>query len=214
MHYNQTIYYFTSAFFHLVLIIVMGLSVDFSPTLTQYGDQRNNNVKSYLYNDNLFPHPDVQKAKMQPLLKNKSQSEVVDKMIKLNQWHHLPRQENKATDSVQNKSNGPAHEMERASGRQGQPIERLLALLHDAIQKQQHYPPSAFEMERQGRVTVKFILFPTGFVRDLRVVKSSGTKSLDDAALSAVKDALPFSQVEHFLTASREFSIDIVFELE
>lgn len=98
------------------------------------------------------------------------------------------------------------------SSSRGQQTETLLALLHDAIQKQQHYPPSALEMERQGRATVKFMLSPSGSIQDLRIVKSSGTQSLDDAALAAVNRAAPF-RVEEYLDAAREFSIDVVFEL-
>src|SRR5437867_1395289 len=46
----------------------------------------------------------------------------------------------------------------------GQQTQALLAMLHAAIQKQQHYPESAMQMERQGHATVNFTLFTNGSI--------------------------------------------------
>lgn len=89
----------------------------------------------------------------------------------------------------------------------------LLSLLHAAIQQQQHYPLSAQQMERQGRVTVAFRLFADGKISQLHVAHSSGTDSLDQAALSAVQAAAPFNEVNKYLQDAQEFKVDVLFEL-
>lgn len=96
---------------------------------------------------------------------------------------------------------------------QGLPTQTLLALLHQAIQKHQQYPENAQEMRRQGRVTVKFVLNPDGTVSNVALIKSSGTDSLDHAALAAINDAAPYVFVNHYIHSSQEYRIDVVFEL-
>lgn len=95
----------------------------------------------------------------------------------------------------------------------GVQTQELLAILHMAIQQQQHYPASAMQMERQGKATITFVLFPNGSIQNVRMMKSSGTASLDQAALAAVQDAAPFKTIEKYLQSAQEFSIDVVFEL-
>jgi TonB family protein len=89
----------------------------------------------------------------------------------------------------------------------------LVLLLHQAIQAAQIYPVSALTMHRSGRATVSFTLLPNGSINHLRLINSSGTASLDNAALSAVQNASPFQGVSRYLTSTREFQIDVVFEL-
>ncbi len=89
----------------------------------------------------------------------------------------------------------------------------LLALLHQAIQQQQEYPLSAQEMGRQGRVIVRFMLNIDGHIDQLRIMQSSATNSLDEAALAAVRKAAPFAGVEQYLNTPQEYSIAIVFSL-
>jgi TonB family protein len=94
----------------------------------------------------------------------------------------------------------------------GQKLDPLIALLHVAIEQHERYPQSALEMGRAGRVTVEFRLFQDGSITDLKVLKASGTISLDQAALSAVKAAAPFKQVKQYLQGPKTFTLDIVFE--
>lgn len=95
----------------------------------------------------------------------------------------------------------------------GAPMPELLALLHAAIQREQRYPASAQEMERQGRATLSFTLFPDGNIANLKLAQSSGTLALDNAALAAVTHAAPFAQVDRYLHAARQYDIDVVFQL-
>lgn len=96
---------------------------------------------------------------------------------------------------------------------QGVQTDALLALLHSAIQSQQHYPVSAQQMEREGKATVKFTLHPNGMVESVQLLHTSGTTSLDDAALAAVRAAAPFQHIEQYLNSTKEFSIEVVFQL-
>lgn len=95
----------------------------------------------------------------------------------------------------------------------GEATDPLLAILHAAIAREQIYPESALALERSGRVTVAFILQTNGQVRDLHIAQSSGTTSLDRAALLAVTRAAPFAAAETYLTNEQSFHIDVVFNL-
>jgi TonB family protein len=101
----------------------------------------------------------------------------------------------------------------RHASNKGEPMPELIALLHTAIQKAQRYPASAQEMEREGRATLSFTLHKNGTVSELTVLRSSGTSSLDNAALAAVNDAAPFQQVERYLSTPQVYQIDVVFRL-
>jgi TonB family protein len=95
----------------------------------------------------------------------------------------------------------------------GRQTSELIALLHAAIQKQQRYPASALQLEREGKVKVRFTLDTHGIISNLQVAESSGTSSLDEAALSAVKDAAPFSEAMRYLHEPQVYNIDVAFEL-
>lgn len=104
-------------------------------------------------------------------------------------------------------------EAHQRSAIKGAPMPELIALLHAAIQKAQHYPASAQEMEREGRTTVAFTLHKNGSISDLQIQHSSGTSSLDNAALAAVSDAAPFPQVDRYVRTAQAYQIDVVFAL-
>ncbi len=115
-------------------------------------------------------------------------------------------------------SQSPIHRVTQKSSQysvshQGAKQQVLLQLLHAAIQKEQHYPEGALQMERQGSATLSFILFPDGRIANLRIVRSSGTDSLDHAAIAAVQNAVPFADVDDYLQESKAFNIDVVFKL-
>lgn len=95
----------------------------------------------------------------------------------------------------------------------GKQMSALTELLHTAIQNAQQYPASAQEMGREGRSTVSFILHPDGTVSDLKLLHSSGTTSIDNAALAAVHNAAPFPQVNKYLQTAKPYQLDVVFLL-
>jgi TonB family protein len=89
----------------------------------------------------------------------------------------------------------------------------LIRLLHAAIQQQQHYPANALALQREGNVDVGFNLQIDGQIADLHLVHSSGTASLDNAALTAVAQAAPFQQINLFLKQTTPFSLTVVFKI-
>jgi protein TonB len=95
----------------------------------------------------------------------------------------------------------------------GEPAPALAALLHSAIARQQQYPASAQEQQREGRVTLAFTLFPDGSISNLHIAHSSGTTSLDHAALASVDAAIPFQHVNRYLKTAENYQVDVVFEL-
>jgi TonB family protein len=93
------------------------------------------------------------------------------------------------------------------------PVPELVAMLHAAIEQTQRYPASAEEMEREGRTTLAFTLFSNGSIQNLKILSSSGTQSLDYAALAAVNEAVPFQQVGRYLQGAQDYQVDVVFKL-
>ncbi len=89
----------------------------------------------------------------------------------------------------------------------------LVQLLHEKILSKQHYPLMAIEMENEGMVTLKFTLLTDGGITNVNIAKSSGTKLLDDAALKALGEAVPFQEVAQYLQSAKDFEVDIQFRL-
>jgi len=116
----------------------------------------------------------------------------------------LKRKEMKT--SIQKKTFRPA--MNR-----GDNIEKMLALIHAAIKAKQYYPNDALYLEKEGRVTLSFILLTNGFIENLYIKKSSGVSSLDKAAMFAAAKASPLQNVHQYLTVPQEFVIDIIYQI-
>ena len=87
----------------------------------------------------------------------------------------------------------------------------LLRLLHEAIAEKGSYPESAMMLNQSGSVTLQFVLYPTGEIRDVVIIKSSGVESLDQAALSAIQTLSFFPKAALYLQSKETFLIDIVF---
>jgi len=64
--------------------------------------------------------------------------------------------------------------------------------VRDLIMKKMIYPERAREMGWQGKVKVSFVVCSDGFVKDVRILESSGVAILDKNAVETVKKASPF----------------------
>lgn len=67
--------------------------------------------------------------------------------------------------------------------------------LHHLIAKQKKYPARAKRRHEEGTVTISFVIYADGSINNLKVVQSSGSQILDQAALRAIKkisNRLPF----------------------
>ena len=89
-----------------------------------------------------------------------------------------------------------------------------LEMVRLRIEKYKNYPEKAKNRQLEGAVIVGFVIGGEGDVRSEKIVKTSGHRILDDAALNAVREASPFSRPPHRLFGGDvPLSITIVFEL-
>jgi TonB family protein len=89
----------------------------------------------------------------------------------------------------------------------------ILELLHSSISNNKKYPYLAKRQGREGVTRVAFVLHPDGSIQNTRLINSSSTITLDQAALSAVKSIEPFVVAQDYLDTSEEFHVDVVFDL-
>jgi len=82
------------------------------------------------------------------------------------------------------------------------------------IESHKRYPGAAKTRQIEGRVTVRFVIEPDGRVSSSKVVESSRHRVLDQAALSAIKDASPFPRPPmNLFKGPIPLEITIMFEL-
>ncbi|MBA2849008.1 energy transducer TonB [Thermosulfuriphilus ammonigenes] len=72
------------------------------------------------------------------------------------------------------------------------PLRNYLALIRDRVEAAKRYPLVARMRGEEGSVRVAFSISPRGELLTLELLKSSGHRLLDQAALSAIKKAAPF----------------------
>jgi periplasmic protein TonB len=66
-------------------------------------------------------------------------------------------------------------------------------MLRLKIERHKKYPLTARQRQIEGKVIVRFVIFPEGRLSSLSIVHGSGHDILDQASLKAVEDAAPFS---------------------
>ena len=89
-----------------------------------------------------------------------------------------------------------------------------LEMVRLRIERHKKYPHAARIRQIEGSVIVRFIIRPEGDIKSAEVVKTSGNRALDGAALMAVKDAAPFPKAPaHLFKGEIPLELTIVFEL-
>lgn len=197
MNYSKK--FLLSLLLHAILFLSMGLYLQMlQPVGQDKGDQQKQatQMAAYLYQGSIQPAPLEQQAPQALPSPPRTSSQTSQK-----QKETSSSKANQSSAGKQGETKGDAQH------------DDLLMLLHVAIKRQQKYPPSALRMKRQGRATVGFTLYPNGSIEQLRLMKSSGTSSLDSAALEAVRLAAPFTGVDAYMRSSETFKIDVVFAL-
>ncbi len=89
-------------------------------------------------------------------------------------------------------------------------LQARFGYIRKQILKNLVYPQRARRMGWQGQVKIRFVVDPSGKVRDLEVLETSGYPLLDRQALNAVKRAAPFPPPP----VAAEISLPITFRLE
>lgn len=89
-----------------------------------------------------------------------------------------------------------------------------LGMIRLRIEKHKKYPDYARERGIEGKVTIIFVLKHDGYISGVRIAKSSGYKVLDQAAITAVKNASPFPKPPNSSSeGSITLQVTITFEL-
>ena len=89
----------------------------------------------------------------------------------------------------------------------------IIELLHTKISEHKQYPYLAKRQRREGTARVEFMLHPDGSIDAARLLRSSKTRSLDKAALSAVESIEPFLYAKDYLERPETFQVDVVFNV-
>ncbi len=95
-----------------------------------------------------------------------------------------------------------------------QSFNAFLKAIRDRIKQVQRFPPRVRDFEDGTSATVRFTLFRDGTIRNPVITDSSGSSALDNAALVAVRNAIPYpSFPEEQAGNSLRLEIPIIFEL-
>lgn len=87
-------------------------------------------------------------------------------------------------------------------------------MLHLRIHSFKRYPESARSNHVEGRVKLQFVLSADGTLTDIKILKSSRHKRLDEAAIEAIQRSSPFPRPPSFIFKTPvTLRIDILFEL-
>lgn len=89
----------------------------------------------------------------------------------------------------------------------------LLKILHESIAEKLIYPENALELKQTGTVKVGLLLLPSGEISASRIVKSSGSDVIDDAAITAVRSIPRVKEAALYLSSAQFFSVDVVFQI-
>ena len=81
--------------------------------------------------------------------------------------------------------------------------------IKESIQSKITYPRIARKMGWQGRVLISFVICRDGSVKDIRIVKSSGFKALDNNAIKVIQKVAPFPKPP----VSAELTIPVMYKL-
>lgn len=87
--------------------------------------------------------------------------------------------------------------------------------IRQAVDEHKHYPRMARRLGLDGRVVVAFTVEADGRLAGVRVVESSGSELLDEAALEAVRKAAPFPSFPAGIERRRwDFTLPLSFSLD
>lgn len=89
-----------------------------------------------------------------------------------------------------------------------------LEMVRLKIERHKKYPETAEDKQIEGAVTVRFVITPQGDILDVEIIRSSTQKSLDEAALKAIRAAAPFPRPpQHLFKGEIPLELTIAFEL-
>lgn len=87
----------------------------------------------------------------------------------------------------------------------------LMRLLSKATSAKLFYPKAAQDFLVRGKVEVGFTINPNGVVSDVKLLTSSGSTVLDDAAITTLKAISPVKNVDAFLQEPQFIVVGIIY---
>ena len=128
----------------------------------------------------------------------------------------LVTQTDMGTNLAQVEFNEPGN-LELASvnfGSAKQSFNEFLKQVRERIKRVQRFPPRVQNLEDGTATTIRFTLFKDGTVRNPEVTASSGSLALDNAAIAAIQNAVPYPPFPDGHNASSlRLELPIVFEV-
>lgn len=128
----------------------------------------------------------------------------------------LVTQMDMGTNLAQVEFNEPGN-LELASvnfGSTKQSFNEFLKQVRERIKRVQRFPPRVQNLEDGTATTIRFTLFKDGTVRNPEVTASSGSLALDNAAIAAIQNAVPYPPFPDGHNASSlRLELPIVFEV-
>ncbi len=88
----------------------------------------------------------------------------------------------------------------------------LLTLLGKALTAHLVYPKSAMDLNVKGTPVIGFLLYPTGQVSEVQLLRTSRAEVLDKAALAAASAIAPVNHVDQYIDKPKFIVIGIIFE--
>ena len=120
------------------------------------------------------------------------------------------------TSLAQTEFNDPGN-LELASVNLGdakQSFNEFLKAVRDRIKRVQRFPPRVRNLDEGASTTIRFTLFKDGTIRNPAVTDSSGSTALDNAAIAAVQNAVPYPPFPEGQEGnSLRLELPIIFEL-
>lgn len=211
MHLRKSRFFIVSMAIHASVLLVASMQWNWLQQETNLGSARAHILTSYIYQESVAGSATT----LNPLKHSnelKKAENVPKKAIGMAQQNRPQVMPEHQTMYASKKVRQAQLHRSQLAGN-NRPVPALVSLLHAAIQKQQRYPASALQMEREGNTTVTFVLLPTGFIKQLKIIQSSGTAVLDEAAIAAIHHALPFKGIDKHLVVPQVYQITVAFEL-
>lgn len=109
---------------------------------------------------------------------------------------HEPLTESQITEVISSPARGSSvHDEPVASGGGGGIDEALfvyLMMVKKKIEEGKQYPSDALKKDEEGEVHLKFTILQDGSVKNISIIKSSGSRILDEASVQLMKRVSPF----------------------
>ena len=93
--------------------------------------------------------------------------------------------------------------------------QQYLAALRARIERGKFYPLVSRRRGEEGKIVIGFVIRKNGELTDLTVIKSSGVRRLDNAALKTLRKITPFKPIPGILMREKwGLSVPIIYDLQ